>query len=319
MAEDLFVFKPGEIVKRPYKLLPYASPEWQENATWFQMTARKISDQNTSGRGGTIAAGEQGATFIFLAPKSFGENIGHTWSEYESMASRLANKVREAAKLGAELTSLTNSSINIADVSKSFSTTNFAQAAETLTRKAYSSVAGSNIPKVKIDTPLYYEGSARRELTVEVDLVAESRSTIKRDVLDVVQDLMRYSSPGISSRSAIDFEFPYYFEVKLIPSEGIKYTTAALQAVQPTYGEPWINGYPSHCKLSLVFKDISPLFRKTITHGSIINVIGGNNNARTGQTTANQGVKKQVTTGQQNKSANNADIQKQRRDTGNQR
>ena len=126
MAEDLFVFKPGEIVKRPYKLLPYASPEWQENATWFQMKARKITDQNTSGRGGTIAAGQQGATFIFIAPQSFAEDVGHTWEEYESMASRLANKVRDAAKMGAEISSLTNSNIDLATIGKSFSSSNFA-------------------------------------------------------------------------------------------------------------------------------------------------------------------------------------------------
>ena len=319
MAEDLFVFKPGEIVKRPYKLLPYASPEWQENATWFQMKARKITDQNTSGRGGTIAAGQQGSTFIFIAPQSFAEDIGHTWEEYESMASRLANKVRDAAKMGAEISSLANSNIDLATIGQSFSSSNFATAASNLTRTAYNSVAGSNIPKIKIDTPLYYSGSQRRQLTVEVDLVAESRETIKRDVLDVVQDLMRYSSPGISSQSTIDFEFPYYFEVKLLPTEGIKYTTAALIAVQPTYGPPWINGYPTHCKLQLVFKDISPLFRKTITHGSIINVIKPT--LVIGQTTKNPGVSKQTTSAQKQSSANSAGVQNQQkqRDTGNRR
>lgn len=309
MARDGFIFSPGVIVKRPRNIQPYASPEWEKNATWVQMKARKITDQSTSGRGGTIAAGEEGATFMFLAPKSFGENIGHTWSEYESMASRLANKVRDAAKLGADISSLTNSKIDVVGAAKSFSTSNFATAASNLTRQAYNSVAGSNIPKVKIDTPLYYEGSARRQLDLEFNLVAESRETIKEDVLDVVQDLMRYSSPGMASNSAIDFEFPYYFEVKLLPTEGIKYTTAALQAVQPTYGEPWINGYPTQCKLSLVFKDISPLFRKTITHGSIINVIGGSS-ARPGQTTANPGANG-VNSSQRNASANSAGIKRQ--------
>lgn len=318
-TKDGFEFGPGEIVKRPWKIEPYNSPEWDKNATWFQIKARKITDQNTSGKGGTIVTGEEGATFIFMAPKSFSEDVGHTWDEYESMASRLANKVRDAAKLGAEISSLTNSNIDIVGAAKSFSTANFATAAENLTRQAYASVAGSNIPKIKIDTPLYYSGSTRRQLTVDVELLAESRKTIKKDVLDVVQDLMRYSSPGISSRSAIDFEFPYYFEVMLLPSEGIKYTTAALVAVQPTYGEPWINGYPTHCKLQLVFKDISPLFRKTITHGSVIRIIGGSNNARAGQTTANPGDTKQVTSAQKDESTFSAERQRNQKATGNTR
>ena len=279
MAEDLFVFGPSDIVKRPHNTFPWSDHANFNNYMWVQMKARKISDQNTSGRGGTIAGGEEGATFIFLGPKSFGEQIGHEWSEYESMASRLANKVRDAAKLGGEIGSLLNANIDIGSVTNVFkgASTNFASSAEALTRKAYNAVAGQNIPKIKIDTPLYYGGSTRRELTLEFDLIAESSDPrdIKRDVLDVVQDLMRYSSPGISERSSIDIEFPYYFEVKTLPDEGVKYTTAALIAVQPTYGEPWIGGYPSQCKLNLTFKDISPLFRKTITHGSIINVIGG--------------------------------------------
>jgi len=316
---DLFVFKPGEIVRRPYKLLPYGSPEWQNNATWFQIKARKISNQNTSGRGGTLAAGEEGATFIFLAPKSFAEDIGHTWEEYESMASRLANKVRDAAKLGADISALTNSNIDVATIATSFSATNAATAASDLARTAYNSVAGSNIPKVKIDTPLYYSGSTRRQLTVDVELIAESRKTLKNDVLDIVQDLMRYSSPGMSSRSAVDIEFPYYFEVKLLPTEGIKYTTAALIAVQPTYGEPWINGYPTHCKLQLTFKDISPLFRKTITHGSIIRVIGGSNNARAGQTPTNPGPYRQATNSQKAKASFDADTIKRQEESGNRR
>ena len=316
---DLFVFKPGEIVKRPFKLLPYGSSDWEKNATWFQMKARKISDQNTSGKGGTLAAGEEGATFMFLAPKSFGEDVGHTWEEYESMASRLANKVRDAAKLGADISALKNSSLDLEAAAASFSTSNFAQAAENLTRQAYNSVAGSNIPKVKIDTPLYYQGSTRRQIIIDVELVAESRETVKRDVIDIVQDLMRYSSPGISSRSDIDFEFPYYFEVKTMPTEAIKYTTAALIAVQPTYGEPWINGYPTHCKLQLTFKDISPLFRATITHGSIIRVIGGSNNARAGQTPTNPGPYRQATNSQKAKASFDADTIKRQVESGNRR
>lgn len=293
MAENLFVFKPGEEVRRPYGITPWNTPQSEQNLTWIQMKAKKITDQSTSGRGGTIAGGQEGATFIFLGPKTIGENVGHSWTAYESIASRLANKVREAAKLGGEIGSLLNAKIDLKSVTNVFknSSSNFASSAESITRQAYNAVAGHNIPKIKIDTPMYYESSERRQLVLEFDLIAESRSTVKKDVLDVVQDLMRYSAPGMSARSQIDIEFPYYFEIKTIPGEGIKYTTAALIAVQPTWGEPWIGGFPSHCKLTLTFKDISPLFRKTITHGSIINVISRERTAQSeaqGQLTASK-------------------------------
>jgi len=321
MAKDYFVFEPGIPVRRPYGITPWNTPQSEGNLTWIEMKARKIKDQSTSGRGGTLAAGEEGATFIFLGPKTIGENIGHTWNNYESMASRLAAKVKDAAKLGSEIGSLMNGSIDTKAVTNVFkgSSANFAAAAENLTRTAYNSVAGHNIPKIKIDTPLYYEGSERRQIVLEFDLIAESADTVKRDVLDVVQDLMRYSSPGMSGRSSIDIEFPYYFEVKTVPGDGIKYTTAALIAVQPTWGEPWIRGYPSHCKLSLTFKDISPLFRKTITKGSIINIVGSTRTRESeaaGELTANKAQaasSKSITEQQKQDSASNAGIQRNRR------
>ena len=113
-------------------------------------------------------------------------------------------------------------------------------------------------------------------MVLEFNLIAEKDA--KRDVLDVIQDLQKYSSPGINQRSGIDIEFPYYFEVITQPGEAIKYTTCALEAVQSTYNVPWVNGYPVQASLQLTFKDISPLFRQTIKSGSIINVISRDEN-----------------------------------------
>ena len=59
MAEDLFVFGPSDIVKRPHNTFPWSDHANFNNYMWVQMKARKISDQNTSGRGGTIAGGQQ--------------------------------------------------------------------------------------------------------------------------------------------------------------------------------------------------------------------------------------------------------------------
>jgi hypothetical protein len=285
MAEEGFIFAPGEIVKRPYSLVPWSNPQWQKNAMWIHMKAKKITDQTTAGRGGSIAGGADGAEFVFLGPDSISENIGHTWDEYDSIQSRVANKVRDAAKLGAELKSLGGglSKFNVGDISKVFTASmdNFGSAAETLVKGAYNAVASHSIPKIKVDTPLYYGGSERRQLTLEFSLAVESveddersnprRSNPKRDVLDVVQDLMRYSAA--SSKGDVDIEFPYYFEVWSEPGRAINYTTAALMAVQPTWTGPWLGGYPIACKVSLVFKDISPLYRQTITRGSIINIV----------------------------------------------
>ena len=274
---DIFKFAPGDIVKRPYSLEPFSSDEWYNRATWVAMTPRKIVNQGTSGRGGNIqSSGERGATFLFLAPPTIAENIGHTWGAYDSIQSRIAEKAIGAAKVGRDLTSAVKGIKNIAKdaiAGTLFNTKNMnaGNALETIARKAYTKIGGIEVPKLKMDKPLIYQDSQRRSLVLEFQLLAEKDP--KKDILDVVQDLQKYSSAGINQRSGIDIEFPYYFEVITIPGEAIKYTTCALEAVQSTYNVPWRNGFPVQATLQLTFKDISPLFRQTIQSGSIINVI----------------------------------------------
>lgn len=280
-----FVFAPGTTVWRPSKLPPFSDPAWRSNATWVKLKARRIVDQLSSGRGGQIAGGEEGATFMFLAPPSFGEAIGHSWSGYDSIQTRIAEKAIQAAKLGRDIVSLVEGAkgfLGSAGEDKAkglFNATgsNYGTIMEDVVRKAYNATAGHSVPKIKIDKPLVYTDSQRRQLTLNFEWIAESRSdnpeNIKRDILDVVQDLMKYSSASISNRSNIDIEFPYYFEVSTEPGKAINYKTCALEAVQPTYNPPWRNGYPGSVSLQLSFKDISPLFRQTISSGSLIKVI----------------------------------------------
>lgn len=272
---NIFKFQSGDLVRRPYSLEPYSTGNWQNRATWVQMTPRKIVNQGTSGRGGNIqSGGERGATFIFLAPPTIAENIGHSWGAYDSIQSRIAEKAIGAAKIGRDFTSAATGAKNIfssGQLGNVFKGSNYGTALEDLARTAYTSVGGQNVPKIKVDKPLVYQDSQRRVLVLEFQLIAEKDP--KKDILDVVQDLQKYSSAGINQRSGIDIEFPYYFEVITTPGEAIKYTTCALEAVQTTYNVPWINGFPSQCTLQLTFKDMSPLFRQTIQSGSIINVV----------------------------------------------
>jgi hypothetical protein len=269
-----FAFKPNTIVRRPRTITPWSGNT--EEMTWVHMKAKKITDQTTSGRGGSIAGGADGAEFVFIAPDTITENIGHDWAEYDSIQSRVANKIRDMAKLGAELKTVIGTVGNISKLSADTfkkSSGNVGTKADQLIRSAYNNIAAQSIPKIKVDTPLYYSGSRRRQITLDFTLIAESIDTIKSDVVDVVHDLMKYSAA--SSRGAVDIEFPYYFELFTQPAKILNYTTAALMAVQPVWTGPWIKGIPLTCKLNLTFKDISPLYRQTISSGSIINVISG--------------------------------------------
>ena len=261
-----FVFT-GTEVKRPFGKLKVPHGGIKFKALWVQMRPMKLENQSTAGRGGSITIGGSGPTFKFLAPLDLAETVSHNWEAYESVQSRLAEKVRSVAKTVGEIEA----------IGKSFSVDNFKTLASSkgvndFMSNVVSVVKGSVVPKMKVDTPLVYTSSNRRTWIFDFQLVSEGiiKEEPSKDIVDVVQDLMKYSSP--KSVGSININLPYIFNLSTTPVDFIKANYAALTAVQPTYKGPYFNGYPSTCNLQLTFKDLSPLFRKTIETGSIINV-----------------------------------------------
>jgi hypothetical protein len=265
--------------QRPLSISPWANKAGvrDSGSVWISMKPTKIVDQFSKGAG-TYSTKDLKTEFLFLAPLSLNENIVHNWEAYESVASRLAQKVRSAVKLGSEGTALlgVGKNANPSDFFKGvFSKTGAGegQVIEKYASKAYNSVPGSKIPKIKVDTPLYYTNSERRQIVLEFQLFYENiPGKSAEDVLiKPIKELMRYSSPDL--KGELNIEFPYMWEIKTLPNEFIKYTTTALTGVQPTWNAPYINGVPASCNLQLTFQDLSPLYAATIEKGSIINVI----------------------------------------------
>jgi hypothetical protein len=267
----------------PIKRNPSLTHPWAKNAgtaesglVWIHINGKRILDQQSKGVGAiTVPIGKPDVQFAFLAPLTITETNAHNWGEYDSLASRLAQKVRTAAKVGAEWTALTNTNIggglSLEDTAKNRTAAgrNQGQLISAWLHKLYGKTNSYSIPKLKVDTPLYYENSDRRSLNFEVMLISERDP--KRDIIDPVHDLMKYAAPNLKP-GGITIEFPYMFEVYTLPSSWIKYTTLALTAVQPTWNHPYIGQYPSSCNLQLTFKDMSPLYRGAIESGSVINV-----------------------------------------------
>ena len=288
-----------DIIQRPHKITPWANQAGTNNqgGVWISMKPNKILDQYSKGAG-NIATVEAKEEFRFLAPLALNEAISHHWEAYESVASRLAQKVRSISKLtaettglvevfgkGANLESMTNNIKQLVTNSSSVGT-----AIESASRKIYNTVGGHNIPKIKIDTPLYYTNSERRQLQIEFQLFHEPINNDKPEesLIDPIRKLMKYSSP--EHRGGIDIEFPYFFEVRTLPVSFINLPTCALTGIIPIWNAPYIKGVPSSCNLQLTFIDMSPLYRSTITKGTVINVISSNNtNAKLarGQTPVN--------------------------------
>lgn len=261
-----FIFK-GTEVKRPLggSKVPHGGVGFK--ALWVHIRPIKLEGQHTAGRGGSITVGGSGPTFKFLAPLDLQEDITHTWEAYESVQSRLAEKVRSVAKTVGEIEA----------IGKSFNWNNAKSLASStgindFMGKTIAGLKGSSVPKMKVDTPLVYTSSNRRKWTFTFNLIAEGINKNKPsiDIVDVVQDLMKYSSP--ESVGSISINLPYIFDLSTSPNSFIKSSYNALTAVQPTYKGPYINGYPSMCELQLSFTDLSPLFRKTIETGSLITV-----------------------------------------------
>jgi len=271
----------GEIIyQRPLGLTPWANNAGtkESGSVWISMKPKKITDQFTKAQG-DIATVDLNSEFLFLAPLTLNENIVHHWEAYESVASRLAQKVRSAVKLGAEGVALTNvfgKKGNLADKFKNLFTQkgqNVGTAVEEAIFDVYNAVPGSRIPNVKVDTPLYYSNSDRRQIVFEFVLFHENLGGgDPRDVLiKPIQELMKYSSPDLLSD--INIEFPFMWSVNTLPVKFINYPTCVLTAVQPTWNSPYINHVPASVNLQLTFTDMSPLYAGTIEQGTVINVI----------------------------------------------
>ena len=267
------------VIQRPHKFIPHSNPYFAENAVWIEMTPIKIVNQFTTSFGGRIStAREKQPTFRFLAPKDLPEVLAHTWSPYESIQSRIAGKVKSFAKLSADLGALKNTikkgGKGLGDLISSEGTLLIAperagQTISRLTAIAVGAVGATVIPKVKVDTPLYYEDSERRRFTFTIEIVAEDNPKV--DVVDPIKKLMEYSAPEIRG-ALVRIDFPFIFHVRTSPKDFINMKTVAMVGIQPTWGDPYIGGYPSRVSCQFDFLDLSPLYRKTLKEGGVINV-----------------------------------------------
>jgi len=259
------------------------------------MVPLKLENQNSAGRGGSISiGGENRPTFAFLAPSTIQENINHTWEGFDSIQSRLMGKLVAGAKLKNEVSALKNSLSNIVKGNNpSNSVGPSIESSFDAAVRAAGKISGTDVPKFKVDTPLRYMDSGRREIVLEFILLSSAKNVVVdepgargygkvrnssiTEVNNIVKDLMMYSAPAIKNSSTIEYEFPYIWRLETSPNNFLIYEFCALTSVQPTWNAPYIDGYPTHCNVTLTFKDLSPLFRSTIKFGSSINVIDNSN------------------------------------------
>ena len=260
---------PDEIVKNATTILKgtHQRPRstWHAQSSgvmWIVIKAFKLKSQAAVQRGSGINKEPTGDTFKFLAPLEILETLNHEWAEYDSLATRLAQKIatgkRDISEFQQGLTGLSKElGSAITNLAKGESAGGIT---DVMTRAA-TRVEGISVKQRKVDAALVYTNSTRRTYQFGFHLVDEGDP--RSDIIEIVNKLGRMSCAEAPAHG-VDFTNPYIFEVTTEPNQFLTIRNAALEGVQPTYRAPYRDGYPTSCELTLTFKDMDPLYANNL-------------------------------------------------------
>jgi len=242
---------PAPTFKNP-NFLPYKDLDFK--GTWIRLTSYELKQQtafNKGGKGGLIVNNTPVLTWEFLAPNQIMESVNSSWEPWETISSRLAGKGKEFVQMGKELTGV----VSALSVFKGGLNLN-------KIGEAYQNLSSISKAKFKVDTPLVYENTERREWTMEFNLSVVDNLEAER-MLESVRMLETSAVPARTDEySGLGIDYPYIFSIKSIPNENLmKIDFAALTSVQPTFKAPYDEfGNPMFIDLSLTFKELPPLY-----------------------------------------------------------
>jgi len=186
-------------------------------------------------------------TWSFLAPQQIMETINNTWEPWETIATRLAGKLQEFRQL------VTTGVGAGKALGKGFNKMSLSNAWNELTSISKNAA--------KVDTPLVYTDTDRREFTLEFNLIAD-REGNAYDMLRAVRIMEIVALPRKDDNQLGGIKLPAVFSVKSKPDDLIiDLPFAALTSIQPTYMAPYDDvGQPMRIQLTLTFKEIQPLY-----------------------------------------------------------
>lgn len=245
----------------------------REDYVWVIMTPMKLASQSVGAERGTSMEVERiGEEIKIIAPEQIMYSMNHAWGEYESMSTRLLGKMGDAAKVVSESKNMTKGSVRdiSSTIGKGVSEITRGNVAET-GRQVYSggmrlqnALGRAKVANVKIDTPLVYENSERRQVTFEFNLVAIENAKI--EVYDIVKTLEYYAAP--TSIDNLRVNPPYIFSIRTEPGNIVWMSKSVLESIQPTWKAPYNKeGLAQSCQLTLTFKDMKPLYKGTLDEG----------------------------------------------------
>lgn len=230
-------------------------------ALWIELVPKKLDQINTGGRGGTFRTSELGPTYRFLAPvDGVQETHNHDWSTNDSFYSNLLKidmHLRTGIKYGKQITKQVGGLAKRSLEKGRLPSINEAIGATAVDKKPH-----------KIDTPLVYENSARRQFLFTFPLLSEG---LKTPLVEIVKDIQGFAAAK-SKGATYGIEWPHVWSLQSEPRGVLNVSLAACTSVQVNWLDPYNGGIPQRCELTLGFTDVSPLFSGTIITGSVIEV-----------------------------------------------
>lgn len=251
-----------------YDLIPSHFDTLFSDVLTLNIRAKKLTTLNGFTRGAdAIAADDKRTTWRFLAPMEINEDITNNWEEYESIATKLAQKTADITRQVAVAKGIGKGVLQ--------GTTDIASGHANVKQAIGKAMGGANqnlvgLLNYRVDSPLVYKDTKRREYSLMFQLGVSDHKTNEVNIFNAIRELEKLSCPELIDETMINIDFPAVFNIRTDPVPIIKINYAALTGVQPVWKGPYRNGYPMFVDLSLTFTDIQPLYRRSFEQGGIV-------------------------------------------------
>jgi hypothetical protein len=231
---------------------------------WLELQPQELKRINSRGRGGYYEIDKLGPVYRFLAPNDgIQEAHNHEWSTYETIFSKLL-ALEAKVSVGLDQAGQIGESL-MGSINRAFAAGKFPSGRQMM--EAIKAATAVDVPTKKIDAPLAYTNSPRRQFMVTFPLLSEG---LKTNLVEIVKDISAYAAAKNINESYIGW--PHLWSIQSSPRGILDIDLAACTSVQTTWQHPYRNGIPQRCELTLSFLDVSPLFAQTIRFGNLITI-----------------------------------------------
>jgi hypothetical protein len=236
----------------------------QENFLWIDITVLTITNQKTIARGDAqtaIPTTPQGTKFRLLAPADINFGISHHWDDYENITSRLSNIVSSWYTPLKDLRQTVTNAYNALTQSGT-GVTGGAATTVGAVENAIGGLANSDVVNYRVDTPLVYKASDPIQYVFPFEFAVYGKGkTTGADIYDIINQLLRFSSPKKPNEGIISIKPPNIFHIQTWPdTKMFTLQRAALTSATINMKEHYHHGYPSTMQANVTFQDITPLF-----------------------------------------------------------